>query len=134
LKTNKYLQIRVVQSKDPDQFQREFNEVQIELQSQKPETKFDISSDYYKAIIQYEVTKEEPETAQEEMAAQGLYFTCENCPKFEPERNNDGTVRQTAKRGGCFLNSYTRRDSSACEWFCRQLLKGEIKVNKEGLK
>lgn len=126
--------IRVIATKDPDQFQNEVNDLIDGLADLKPTLDIDIKSDVYKAIIRYEESHEKPETAREELHAQGLSFTCENCPKFEPERNNDGTVRQSSKLGSCFLETRTRRDCPACEWFCKQLLKGDIKVNKEGLR
>ena len=134
MKKNKYLQIEVVQNEDPVQFKEEFNKKQMELSSLRPETIFDISTSLYKAVIQYEVVNEIPETATEEMSLQGLHFTCENCPRFEPALNNDGSIRQTAKKGKCFLKESTSRDVPVCEWFCKQFLRGELEINKGGLK
>lgn len=126
--------IRVVANKSPDIFQDEVNKLIDELAYLKPKVEYDISSDIYKALFQFEETIEVPETAAEEVANQGLYFTCENCPRFEPALNNDGSIRQTAKKGACFLQEYTCRDAPACEWFCKQFLRGEIEVSKGGLK
>lgn len=130
MKQKIYKQIRVVQNKDPDQFQREFNEIQKELSHLKPETIYDISADGYKAIIQYEVEVEEPETAQDEMSIQGFSFVCRECPKFKPVLNNDGSIRKTRKRGSCFLQERCWADSLACEWACKAYLRGELEVLK----
>lgn len=127
MRQSRYTQIRVVREKDPGQFQEAFNQAQVELQSKRPETvKIEITDDGLVAIIQYEVDVEVPETAEDELRVQGLYFTCENCPKFNPATNLDGSVKQTSKHGTCFISDRTRRDSIACEWFCKQYLKGEI--------
>lgn len=122
--------IKVVANKDPSQFQDEVNSIIDDLAYLKPSVEYDISTDIYKALFQYELVEEIPETAQEECMKQGLHFTCNDCSRFEPMLNNDGTVKQTAKRGSCFLEHYTCRDSHVCEWFCSELLKGNIAVKK----
>ena len=128
MRQSKYTQIRVVQSKDPEQFQTEFNQAQVELQSKRPETvKMEITQDGIVAVIQYEVEIEVAETAQDELRMQGLHFTCAECPKFEPVLNFDGSVKRTSKHGACFLEPRACRDSSVCEWFCKQFLKGEVR-------
>ena len=126
MKQSKYQQIRVIESKDPTEFQTEFNKAQQELADQKPETIYDIS-DGYRAIIQYEVNVSVAESARDELALEGIYPTCGDCPKFQPVLNNDGSVKQTSKKGSCDVEAWTCRDSVACDWFCR-------KVMREGLK
>lgn len=128
MKQIRYTQIRVVHEKDPKAFQDEFNQAQIELKSMKPEiVKMEVTEDGIVGIIQYEVDHQEPENAQDEMDIQGLHFTCSDCPRFEPCRNNDGSIKKTSKKGSCILSDWTRSDSMACEWFCREYLKGNIK-------
>lgn len=126
MKQSKYQQIRVIESKDPAEFQAEFNKAQQELASLKPETIYDIS-DGYRAIIQYEVETSVAESASDELALEGIRLTCADCPKFKPALNNDGSVRQTSKRGTCDVEPLTFRDMPACDWLCR-------KVMREGLK
>ena len=128
MRQSKYTQIRVVQNKDPGQFQSEFNRAQIELQSKKPQTvKIEVTQDGIIGVIQYECETEVPETAQDELLMQGLHFTCEECPRFEPVLNLDGSVKRTSKQGSCFLEDRAWRDSCVCEWFCKQFLRGEIR-------
>ena len=99
LRQSRYTQIRVVREKDPGQFQEAFNQAQVELQSKRPETvKIKITDDGMVAVIEYEVDVEVPETAEDELRVQGLCFTCENCPKFNPATNLDGSVKQTSKK------------------------------------
>lgn len=132
MKQSKYQQIRVIESKDPTEFQDEFNKAQQELASLKPETIYDIT-DGYRAIIQYEVETSVPENAKDEVHLMGVHLTCGNCPRFEPMRNKDGSVNRTAKRGKCFLEPYTTCETDVvhCEWFCKKYLKGEIEVRSE---
>ena len=92
MKSSKYQQIRVIESRDPTEFQAEFNKAQQELADQKPETIYDIS-DVYRAIIQYEVKVSVAESARDELALEGIYPTCGDCPKFQPVLNNDGSVK-----------------------------------------
>ena len=127
VKSNKYTQIRVVHSKDPTQFEELLNQAQVELQSMKPETtKMEFTPDGIVAIIQFEKEENHPENAQDEMHLQGVHFTCNECPKFNPALNNDGTVRRSSKKGKCFLQDIAFGDAPVCEWFCKQFLKGEI--------
>lgn len=128
MKRAKYQQIRVVLSKDPKQFQDEFNEAQIELAPLNPTTKkTEVTDDGLLAIIQYEVMVDIPEDARDELEMQGVYLTCADCPRFVPVRNNDGTIKRSAKHGSCFLEERTRRDAKACEWFAKEYLKGDTK-------
>lgn len=124
--------IKVVANKDPCQFQDEVNRLMDDLAYLKPSVEYDISTDTYKALFQYEEIEETPETAQEECSRQGFDFRCENCPRFQPELNNDGSIRRTAKRGSCFLKGYTCRDFAVCEWFCREFLGNGISPLKGG--
>lgn len=124
-----YQQIRVIDRKDPEQFQSEVNRAQIDLAQFNPETIYDIS-DGYKAIIQWKVTEDIPETAQDEMSLQGIHLLCGECPRFDPVKNNDGSVKRTSKRGTCFLSSHCWADSPACEWACKAMLRGELEVQK----
>lgn len=123
--------IRVLRCKDPEQFENEFNQLTDELAHLNPETKIEAKDDYFVAILQFVVEKLIPETAEEELETQGLSFSCQDCPRFEPERNNDGSIRQTAKKGTCFLKDRTWRDSHACEWFCKEYLRGSIQPVEE---
>ena len=131
MKESRFLQIRVVESDNPIEFQSEFNRIQIELKSKRPKSQFDISSDKYKAIITFEETEIIAETASDELYNQGLDFTCSQCPKFEPVRNNDGTVKRTSKHGSCFLRGRTTRTTAVCEWFSREYLNGKIQIVEE---
>lgn len=124
--------IRVIRQADPAKFEAEFNQLTDDLSDLNPETTIDINNDCFTAVFQYVIETLIPETATEELEAKGLHYSCMNCPRFEPALNNDGSVKQTAKKGKCFLQEYTCRDSRACEWFCKGVLSGEI-TPKEGV-
>ena len=129
MKTNRYTQIKVITDTDPKEFERKFNETQIDLRAMNPETsKMEITQEGMIAVISYVVEQDVPESARDEMSLQGLHFTCRQCPNFNPVRNNDGSVRRTSKRGSCFLKEQAWADSSVCEDFCKKYLLGEIKV------
>lgn len=134
LKRRRKQLIRVIACDNPEQFEHDVNLLHDELINTHYEVEYNINSQIYKALFLIDHVEEIPESAQEELAEQGLSFTCEQCPRFEPARNNDGSVRQTAKKGTCFLSEFTTRESPVCEWFCRQFLKGEIEIIKGGLK
>lgn len=133
MKRERKQKIRVIRKKDPDEFQNEFNQLTDELASLNPEATIEIKENYFVAILKFVIEELTPETAEEELDAQGLRFSCQNCPRFEPERNMDGTVRQTAKKGKCFLKDLTWRDTGACEWFCKGVLNGSVQP-VQGLK
>lgn len=123
----RWTKFEVVHEADPVVFRDKLNALNEELAQYRPKTTFNITPDLYQAIIEYEITETVPETALEEMWAQGLSFTCSNCPKFEPALNRDGSINRTKKWGSCFLEDMAKCDTSVCEWFAKQFLKGEIK-------
>ena len=127
-----YSQIRVVEGDDAKTFQDEFNKAQTELKSMKPETiKLDL--DAWVAVIQFTVETEEPENARERFESQGVRFTCENCPRFQPMRNNDGSVKRTAVKGSCFKEAFLRRDTVACDFFYAEVENGAIEPVRGGI-
>lgn len=125
-KEKRWTKFEVVHEADPVKFRDKLNALNEELAIYRPKTTFNITPEIYQAIIEYEMVETIPENAVEELEAQGIYFTCADCPKYEPELNMDGSVRRTSKKGKCFLSDRQCRDSIACEWFCKQYLKGEI--------
>lgn len=131
MKRSSYSQFELVVDSDPVAFQDKLNKAEVRLSSKNPITTCDISSNTFKAIIQYEETKNVPETALDELTVQGLSFTCVNCPRFEPVLNNDGSVRGSSVKGSCFLESYLRKDTCVCEWFAKEFLKGKIQIVEE---
>lgn len=126
-KEKRWTRFEVVHEADPVTFRDKLNAINEELAQYKPKTTFNITPEIYQAIIEFQIVEYIPETALEEMEAQGIYFVCNNCPKFEPALNRDGSINRTKKWGSCFINDMTKCDTSVCEWFAKQFLKGEIK-------
>lgn len=120
-------QIRVISCHDPTEFQREFNEAQKELAAKHPEVEFNMSLGHCAYMI-YNETVSTPETAEDEFYQMGISYKCRNCPKFNWPLTQNGSINHIKKEGDCFLKSYTRRDSPACEYLYKNVLTGDIKA------
>ena len=122
-------QIRVISCRDPDEFQRTFNEAMQELASSNPDVKFNTTMGHC-AYITYKKTTYVPETAEDEFAQIGISYRCRNCPEFKWHLNQDGSITRTQKRGGCRISKYgtTSSDTHACEYLYRSILQGRAQA------
>lgn len=112
---------RTVQATTAEEFDREFNRVSDEL-TETAELVWDTTPMCVHFI--YEEHEKKAETAADELSLQGIHLKCKNCPHREV--NPDG--RKAGKKDFCpfALMQTTRADNNACEYFCSQVLRGEI--------
>lgn len=78
--------------------------------------------DNFCAFITYEVTKRIPETIKDQYELDGITFTCSDCPFLE--RKEDGRIRRFKCLAEDSGEEWTRRESSACEYYYELLQKG----------
>ena len=83
-----------------------------------------------RAVIEYKITETSPENIGEEYQAQGVRFTCEDCPYFEPALTGRDMVDRRIKYGDCqfAINGRTRRDASPCDVLWNKLKNGEVEL------
>lgn len=112
--------IVVIMEKDPKEFEKAVNAAMEEKKLDSPTLEMHIFEDVFKAIIHYIVPEEQAATMKEKAHCAGVYFSCSDCPYFEPPE--DGRQRW----GACPISQYgkVRRDDDACEFFYKQQANG----------
>lgn len=113
---------RTVQAKSAEEFDRLFNSVSSEL-TETAELVWDGEMCVH---FIYEEHEKVAENARDQLALEGVHLKCKNCP--HRQQNPDG--RKAGRKDYCpyAFNQITRADDVACERFCSEVLRGEIKV------
>lgn len=121
MRTDRVQQIAVICSDNALDFQNKFNTQMVALADKNPKVEFNHAQGFC-AYITYEETTYKVDSIADEFHADGLKFTCRNCPLHEVE--TDGRK----KRVKCKYadTGYCRLDSEACEVFYRRLMLREI--------
>ncbi len=129
MKHASYQQIRVISCNDPLEFQRQFNAAQAELATKNPTVQFNMAQGHC-AYITYTITKDIPETAEDEFELSGIRYRCRNCPEFEWPMKKDGTIHRSKKRSTCRFAEYgiANRDEAACEHLYRGIAQGTLRA------
>lgn len=111
-------QFAIVRSDSAETFEAELNARVKELYSYGPKVEILDNGDYLTAKISYKAPLEEefrPKVPTED----GIRFTCQDCPNFEPIRKADGTEDARVKYGGCKFAQYKRTNKTS--WACAVL-------------
>lgn len=121
MRTERVQQIAVIHSDNANEFQKQFNAQMIALADKSPEVEFNHAQGFC-AYITYTETTYTVDSIADEFHADGLKFTCRNCPLHEVE--TDGRKKRVkckyADVGFCHL------DHEACEVFYRRLMLREV--------
>lgn len=109
-------------------FEERLNEKLFELRDENPGIEFDSVGDSMVARIKY---TEKVEREEKRPSEEGIRFVCGDCPCFEYERNEDGSVDRRKKWGGCpyALMERTTINSPACDVLYNGILNGDIGLN-----
>lgn len=124
--TNVIPQIKVISNIDPVAFEKQFNSVMADLADKKPKHIIDLT-DGYKAVISYEETINIPDSIADEYHAEGIKYTCRECPLREIQ--TDGRKKDAECKHSPFGKATLKAE--ACEIFYRQLKLGAIEPNGE---
>lgn len=121
MKVEDLMQIAVVDEDDAVTFQNEFNKRIRELANYPHKVEFSQTRDFC-AVIKYYITTKELETVADEFHAEGIRFSCENCPLHEVQ--TDGRKKRVA----CKYHELgiTHLKHEACELFYKKLKQGEL--------
>ena len=123
---NRVPQIKVISNTDPIEFEKQFNQAMTDLADKYPKHILDLSNGY-KAVISYEETIHQADCIADEFHAEGIKYTCRECPLREVQP--DG--RKTTAKCKHAPNGNAMFKSEACEVFYRQLKLGAIEPNGE---
>ena len=122
--TKELEKIKVIQSDDPNEFERLFNEAAEEYCDDEYETQVQpFNGQTHCAYIMYRRTKREFNLVSDEFHAEGIHYLCGQCPLHDPVE--DG--RQ--KRVWCPFADCGTTDlrHEACEMFYKKIKQNEIK-------
>ena len=116
--------LKVVQSKDPQRFQDEFNDAADELQEYDPEIELKEEGGTHYAYFRYAMHKPVPETLEDEFSLAGIRHYCSDCPFLE--------IGHDARRKTwpCKYSEFgeSNMDRPACELFLKKLMQGTVRV------
>lgn len=116
--------LKVVQSKDPQRFQNDFNETADELEEYDPTIEVKEEGGTHFAYFRYAVHKQLPETIEDEFTLAGIHHHCSDCPFLE--------IGHDARRKTwpCRYSEYgeSNMERPACEVFLRKLMQGAARV------
>lgn len=118
---NTVSQIKVVYSENPIDFQNQFNREMEILSDCNPHVEFNHTKGFC-AYITYDQTFNIPDTIADEYHAEGIYFTCQQCPLRETV--TDGRVKRVKCKHSSY--GYAHLDHECCEVFYRRLQLGEL--------
>ena len=118
MKTKVRTQIKTIQAKTAEEFDRLFNEANDELND--VELRWDTAPMCVHLIYKEEIL--EPETLAEEFELRGEHYYCKDCPFFKRGKN------KRCKSIGCKYSPYgtAAEFNPACEYFFKQLVNGKI--------
>lgn len=118
-------QLKVLHSRDPRDFEKEYNEAMLELAKFDPQGTYSINPENYSAVIEYTREVKIPEDIRDEFELQGVKYTCSMCPYFKlPE---DKRIKKVvcSETGRPILST---ADSDACVWLYKKIAIGEVKI------
>lgn len=116
MKTREIKRVKTITAKDPQDFDRLYNDTADELAKYDPET---VDLDAFTTRFYYTITEGEAETTGDEFTENGMRCTCADCPFLQV----DGDQRK--KWHACEYAAFgqARLDSPACEVFYREAVK-----------
>lgn len=123
MKTKRVKKIKVIQTKDPEEFQREFDRWMDELADFEPQERIEPFDGAHVAYILYEETTREFDRVSDEFHAEGIHYLCAQCPLHEPAE--DGRQKKVwCKYADCGMTDLRRE---ACELFYKKVKQSELK-------
>lgn len=123
MKRKRVKKIKVIQTKDPEEFQREFDRWMDELADHDPEEHIQPFEGTHVAYILFEETTEEFDRISDEFHAEGIHYLCNQCPFHDPAE--DGRQKYVYCKYADTGMTDLRRE--ACELFYKKIKQNEVK-------
>ena len=123
MKSKRVKKIKVIQTKDPEQFQDKYNTIMDELADFEPEANIQSFNGEHVAYISYEEIIRSFDRVSDEFHAEGIHYLCSQCPYHEPAE--DGRQKHVwCKYADCGMTDLRHE---ACEMFYTQVKQKEVK-------
>ena len=122
MKVKHLKRLKLIQSEDPIEFERQYNEAMAKLEAFDPEDKLGQIGNAHFAYIRYKEIEEEWDRVSDEFHAEGIRWLCKNCPLHDPEEDK----RKMYVWCKYADNGMTHLKHEACEYFYKQVKQGKI--------
>ena len=121
--TKKKPKIKVIQTEDPEEFERQYNEATEALWEKDYEVNVQPFSGVHCAYFYWKETEQIFNLVSDEFHAEGIRYICDQCPLHDPVE--DGRKKTV----WCKYADYGHTDlrHEACELFYKMLKKNEVK-------
>lgn len=115
--------LRIIQSKNPKEFEEQFEKLMQEILGKNPNimTGFDSSIGHY-AHIRWEETIKIPEDARDEANLKGIKYYCGDCPFFVLQKD------RRIKNSVCGQGIKTYYEHHACVKLYEMIERGEVEM------
>ena len=122
MKTEHITKVAIVRSRDPVQFEKDFNAKMDELARYSPAHQIMDNGDILSAVITYQETHHFVDSVADEFHAEGIRYLCKHCPHLDDPHD------RRIKRCTCRYSEYgiTHKEHEACELFYKQLKLGQL--------
>ena len=117
--------ITIIESDDPVEFEKRFNQAQEELAPYKSKTTFPTHRGTHCAYIEYEQNVKVPEDIRDEYALRGISYICGDCPYFRPAED------RRVKHAECEKGQRTTYTTTACVGLYEAIERGEIEIEAQ---
>ena len=122
--TNEHEKIKIIQTPDPKEFEKQFNEATDQLQGKKYTAKVQpFTGKDHCAYIFYEELEEIYNLVSDEFHLQGIHYLCSQCPYHEPQE--DGRKKLVWCKYAD--NGFTDLRHEACEMFYTEVKQKKVK-------
>lgn len=123
MRRKKLEKVKVIQTRDPDLFEEQYNKAMDELEEFEPRAEIQPFSGEHCAYIYYHQVEELFTLVSDEFHAEGIHYLCSQCPYHDPAE--DGRQKHVYCRYADTGMTDLRRE--ACEMFYKQVKQNEVK-------
>ena len=115
--------VKVIQTRDPDLFEEQFNKAMDELEEHDPKAEVQPFSGEHCAYIYYHQVEELFNLVSDEFHAEGIHYLCDQCPLHDPAE--DGRQKHVWCKYADTGSTHLKHE--ACEMFYKMVKQNEIK-------
>lgn len=115
--------VKVIQTRDPDLFEEQYNKAMEDLEEFEPRAEIQPFSGEHCVYIYYHQVEELFNLVSDEFHAEGIHYLCNQCPYHDPAE--DGRQKYVYCKYADSGMTDLRRE--ACEMFYKQVKQNEVK-------
>lgn len=121
--TKELQKIKVIQTDDPEEFERRFNEATEEYSADDVKIEIQSFTGTHCAYFFIKELKHEFNLVSDEFHEQGIHYICEQCPYHDPQEDGRKKIVWCKYAD----NGFTDLRHEVCEMFYKKVKQGEVK-------